>query len=65
VITGLVVLVSLVTAFLGFDFERIAASQGSSFLLPLGLTIGVVISGYGAVFIGSHLKELSSRFRLH
>jgi hypothetical protein len=64
VITGFVVLVSLATVFFGIDFERIAASQGSSFLLPVGLTIGVVISGYGALFIGSHLKELSSRFRL-
>jgi hypothetical protein len=65
VITGLVVLVSLVTAFFGMDFEQIAASQGSSFLLPVGLTIGAVVSCYGALFIGSHLKELSSRFRLH
>jgi hypothetical protein len=65
VITGFIVLVSLATAFFSIDFERMVASQGSSFLLPVGLTIGVVISVYGALFIGSHLKELSSRFRLH
>jgi hypothetical protein len=65
VITGLVVLFSLVTSFFGMDFERVAASQGSSFLLPVGLTIGIVLTGYGALFIGSHLKELSERFRLH
>jgi hypothetical protein len=65
VITGLVVLFSLGTSFFGMDFEKVAASQGSSFLIPVGLTIGVVLTGYGALFIGSHLKELSERFRLH
>jgi hypothetical protein len=65
VITGLVVLFSLATSFFGMDFEEIATSEGSSFLLPVGLTIGIVLTGYGALFIGSHLKELSERFRLH
>jgi hypothetical protein len=65
VITGLIVLISLASAFLGMDFDKVVSAQGSSFLLPLGLTIGVVVTGYGALFIGSHLKELSQRFRLH
>jgi hypothetical protein len=65
VITGIIVVVSLATAFLGLDFNEVASAGGSSFLLPLGLTIGVVVTGYGALFIGSHLKELSERFRLH
>jgi hypothetical protein len=47
------------------DFINIADTQGSSFLLPVGITIGAVVTGYGAFFIGSHLKELSSRFRIH
>ncbi|MDR3129979.1 MAG: peptidoglycan-binding protein [Treponema sp.] len=64
VITGLVVLFSLATSFIGMDFSSVAAAQGSSFLLPVGITIGVVITGYGALFIGSHLDELSERFRL-
>jgi hypothetical protein len=64
VITGLVVLVSLSTAFLGLDFGRLAASEGMSFLLPVGITIGAVLTCYGALFIGSHLKELSERFGL-
>ncbi|MDR2101910.1 MAG: peptidoglycan-binding protein, partial [Treponema sp.] len=59
VITGLVVLFSLATSFFGMDFEEIAASEGSSFLLPVGITIGIVLTGYGSLFIGSHLKELS------
>jgi hypothetical protein len=65
VITGLIVLISLASAFLGMDFDKVVSTGGSSFLLPLGLTIGVVVTGYGALFIGSHLKELSERFRLH
>jgi hypothetical protein len=47
------------------DFIKVADTQGSSFLLPVGITIGAVLTGYGALFIGSHLKELSSRFRIH
>lgn len=65
VITGFIILISLSTSFFGMDFIKVAASQGSSFLLPIGLTIGCIVTGYGAVFIGSHLKELSDRFRLH
>jgi hypothetical protein len=65
VIAGIIILVSLATSFFGGDFISIAVSQGSSFLLPLGLLIGIIISTYGALFIGSHLKELSTRFRLH
>jgi hypothetical protein len=65
VITGFIVLISLSTAFLGLNFTKVADAQGPSFLLPVGLTIGAVLTGYGAIFIASHLKELSSRFRLH
>ncbi|GHV70710.1 hypothetical protein AGMMS49928_19520 [Spirochaetia bacterium] len=64
VVIGLIVLVTLSTAFFGSDFTKIADAQGSSFLLPVGLTIGAVLTGYGAFFIASHLKELSSRFGL-
>jgi hypothetical protein len=65
VIIGCFVLLSLSTTFFGMDFIDVADAQGSSFLLPVGITIGVVLTGYGAFFIGSHLKELSSRFRIH
>jgi hypothetical protein len=64
VAAGIVVLFSLATSFMGMDFINVAAAQGSSFLLPVGITIGVVVTGYGALFIASHLKELSDRFRL-
>jgi hypothetical protein len=65
VVTGLIILVSLSTSFLGMEFSKVADHWGSSFLLPIGITIGVVVSAYGALFIGSHLKELSARFNLH
>jgi len=64
VIAGLIIMVSLATAFFGIDFKNIARESGMSFLLPIGITIGVVLTTYGALFIGSHLKELSERFGL-
>jgi len=64
VIIGFFVLLSLSSSFFGINFIKIANAEGLSFLLPLGLTIGMVLTCYGALFIGSHLKELSTRFGL-
>jgi hypothetical protein len=64
IITGLIILVSLATAFFGFDFRSMATEYGISFMLPMGITIGIVLTTYGAFFIGSHLKVLSERFGL-
>jgi len=64
VISGLIILVSLVTAFFGLDFKNLASESGMSFMLPMGITIGIVLTTYCALFIGSHLKELSERFGL-
>jgi len=64
VIAGLVILVSLVTAYFGFDFRSLANELGASFVLPVGITVGIVVTSYGALFIGSHLKEFSERFGL-
>ena len=64
IITGIVMLVSLATAFFGFEFQEIARSAGMSFLIPVGITIGILLTGYGALFIGSHMKELTERFGL-
>jgi len=64
VIAGLILLVSLVTAFFGLDFKNLANASGMSFMLPMGITIGIILTIYGALFIGSHLKELSERFGL-
>jgi hypothetical protein len=59
VIAGLVMLVSLATAFFGLDFNKVAVEMGMSFLLPIGIIIGIVLTCYGAIFIGSHLKEFT------
>jgi len=64
VITGFFMLLSLVSVFFGVNFIEIAEIEGLSFLLPIGLTIGMILTGYGAFFIGSHLKEISMWFRL-
>jgi hypothetical protein len=65
VITGFVILISLAMSLFGMDFVRMIPDLTSSFLLPIGITIGVIVTVYGALFIGSHLKELSERFGLH
>ena len=64
IIAGLIILVSLATSFFGLDFQKLANETGMSFLLPVGITIGIVLTTYGALFIGSHLKELTERFDL-
>ena len=64
VIIGFFMLLSLASSFFGMNFVEIADAEGLSFLLPVGLTIGMVLTCYGALFIGSHLKELSTRFGL-
>jgi hypothetical protein len=64
VIAGVVILISLVTVFFGLDFQHLALESGMSFVLPMGITVGIVLTTYGALFIGSHLKELSERFGL-
>ena len=64
VIIGFFVLLSLSSSFFGMNFVQIADSEGLSFLLPVGITIGMVVTCYGALFIGSHLEKLSARFGL-
>ena len=64
IIAGLVMLISLATAFFGLEFNKIAIAAGMSFMIPVGITIGLLLTGYGALFIGSHMKELTERFGL-
>jgi hypothetical protein len=64
VIAGIVLIISLVTVFFGLDFKNLANESGMSFLLPMGITIGIALTIYGALFIGSHLKEFTERFDL-
>ena len=64
IIAGLVILISLSTVFIGLDFQKLADETGISFLLPIGITVGIILTTYCALFIGSHLKELTERFGL-
>ena len=64
VIAGLIILISLATAVFGIEYQQLADERGISFMLPMGITIGIVLTTYGAFFIGSHLKQLSQRFGL-
>jgi hypothetical protein len=54
VVTGLIVLLSLSSSF----FREGAPP------LHIGITVGAILTAYGAIFIGSHLKELTERFNL-
>jgi len=64
VVAGLVLLVSLTTIFFGMEFNNVALAAGMSFMIPIGITVGIVLTCYGALLIGSHLKKLSKRFGL-
>jgi len=64
IIAGLIIFISLGTSFFGIDFQKIADETGISFMLPFGITAGIVLTSYCAFFIGSHIKELSERFGL-
>ena len=64
IIAGIVMLVSLTTVFFGLAFNKVVLIAGMAFTIPIGITIGIALTSYGALFIGSHLKTLSDRFRL-
>ena len=64
VIAGLVIVISFATAFFGLDFQNAANTNGISFMLPIGIIFGIVLTSYCALFIGSHLKEFTERFGL-
>lgn len=58
IIAGCIILVSLVSAFFGFNFNTVAASGDSSYMLSIGLVIGLIVSIYGLLFIGTQMKQL-------
>ncbi|MDR2575860.1 MAG: peptidoglycan-binding protein [Treponema sp.] len=64
IIAGIVMLVSLATVFFGLEFNKVALIAGMAFTIPIGITIGIALTSYGALFIGSHLKDLTERFGL-
>ena len=64
VVAGVVLLVSTATIFFGVEFRNVALASGMSFMIPVGITVGIALTVYGALLIGSHLKKLSERFGL-
>jgi hypothetical protein len=58
VVAGIIILASVVSAYFGVGYLSLQQRQDLSFILPMGITVGGVITAYGAIFIGSHLREL-------
>ncbi|MDR1257320.1 MAG: peptidoglycan-binding protein [Spirochaetaceae bacterium] len=58
-VAGLAILVSLSSASIGIDYLTPINTRTVSFMLPFGITVGSVITAFGAIFIGSHITELS------
>jgi hypothetical protein len=58
IIAGCIILVSLVSAFFGFNFNELAASGDSTYILSVGLVTGLIISIYGSIFIGTQMKQI-------
>ncbi|MGO8695234.1 MAG: hypothetical protein ACLQMF_16350 [Rectinemataceae bacterium] len=57
IIAGFVILLSMALMPLGQDFERLLAVFGTSFALPLALVLGLGITIYGVLFVGTHIDE--------
>ena len=63
-LVGIVILAAIAIAPLGSAFTWVRKSFGSDFLLPLNVVLGLILSAYGAFFIGTHLNEFVKRFKL-
>jgi hypothetical protein len=64
-VAGMAILVSLSSASIGIDYLTPVGARTISFMLPVGITVGAVITAFGAIFIGSHIAELSKWLGLH
>ncbi|MDR0910474.1 MAG: hypothetical protein LBM77_11995 [Spirochaetaceae bacterium] len=65
IVSGLVVLFSFALGIYGLGLHSTPVFEETTYLMATGITIGIIISVYAALFIGSHVKELSERFHLH
>jgi hypothetical protein len=59
VISGLAILFSLSSAYFGLEYLAPVNTHTAYFMLSLGITVGAVITAFGAIFIGCHITELS------
>jgi anti-sigma factor RsiW len=57
IIAGFVILLSMTLMPFGQDFERLLSIFGTSFALPLALVLGLGITLYGILFVGTHIDE--------
>lgn len=64
VIVGATMLAATGLSPLGADFGWIKTVFGSGFLLPLNIVLGLILTGYCALFIGTHLTEFADRLKL-
>jgi hypothetical protein len=62
VVAGFFLLLSLISAYFSGNFLDLDTLKGSSYMLPVGIIIGMVVIGYGAIFIGTHLDQLCKKF---
>ncbi|MDR2795210.1 MAG: peptidoglycan-binding protein [Spirochaetaceae bacterium] len=65
IITGLALLFSLSSAYLGIDYLTPVDTHTINFMLPVGITVGGAITAFCAIFIGCHIKKLSEWLGLH
>ncbi|GMO48766.1 MAG: hypothetical protein Ta2B_30380 [Termitinemataceae bacterium] len=56
-LTGTVICGSLIAAF--FNINILNAKEMNAFIVPLSITIGGIVTAYGAMFIVCHLKVLT------
>ena len=61
---GLVIFASLAVFPLGRTSDWLVRLLGSDLTFPIAVTLGIILTAYCALFIGSHLDELAERFGL-
>ncbi|MFA6504734.1 MAG: hypothetical protein WCT14_01480 [Treponemataceae bacterium] len=61
---GIMLLAATGLSPLGAAFEWVKSTFGTGFLVPLNIVLGLMLAGYCALFIGTHLDEFSERLNL-
>lgn len=65
IVAGLVIALSMALIPLGEEFDLVKEAFGPRYAMPLSLVLGLVLTVYIAVFIGSHLDEFGAMLRRH
>ena len=63
IITGFVIVSSIVLVPLLAEFRALKAVYGSGFTLPVFLALGSLVTLYGGLFVMSHLDDFSRRLK--